>query len=233
MSTSAICNAIQLALEPWADPARAQGMAAYMKGHFSYMGIATPQRRAAVAAVMRELKSASAKELLAIADALWRLPHREYQYVAIDILSKYSRSLGSKDVPHLLTLAQKKSWWDSVDGLSGAIRDILQCELPSNGKVQVIMDEALEHSDLWVRRIAMIHQLGWRDDTNTERLFRYAKQLAHEQEFFIRKAIGWALRDYAWHDAGMVAGFLEENKAQLSALTYREAGKHLERLQTG
>ncbi len=208
-------------------------MAAYMKGKFSYIGIPTPQRRAAVLPVMRELKAAPSAELLALADALWAMPEREYQYVAVDLLAKYSRSLGSKDVGHLLALAQSKSWWDSVDGLSGAIGDILQRHLAANGKVQGVMDKALEHPDFWVRRIAMIHQLGWREATDTDRLFRYATQLAHEKEFFIRKAIGWALRDYAWHDAGMVAAFLEENGEQFSALTYSEASKHLARLQGG
>ncbi|MES2070786.1 MAG: DNA alkylation repair protein [Pseudomonadota bacterium] len=233
MKSSAVCDALQAALEPLADPVRAAGMSAYMKGKFPYLGIPSPQRRAAVLPVMRELKSASAQELLALADVLWAMQQREYQYVAVDMLAKYSRHLGGGDVAHLLSLAQKKSWWDSVDGLSGTIGDILQRCLATDGKVQLEMDRALEHPDFWVRRIAMIHQLGWRDDTDVERLFHYARQLAHEKEFFIRKAIGWALRDYAWHDAESVAAFLAETKGLLAPLSYREASKHLERLQSG
>jgi len=232
MKTSAVCHALQAALEPLADPARAEGMSAYMKGKFSYIGVPTPQRRAATLPVVRELKSAASHELLALADALWAMEEREYQYTAIDILARYSRSLSSKEVGHLLTVAQHKSWWDSVDGLAGTVGDILRRQLAADRKVQTVMDKALEHPDFWVRRIAMIHQLGWREDTDVDRLFRYAKRLAHEKEFFIRKAIGWALRDYAWHDAERIAAFLAEAKDQLSPLSYREAGKNLARLQS-
>jgi 3-methyladenine DNA glycosylase AlkD len=91
------------------------------------------------------------------------------------------------------------------------------------------MDAALEHADFWLRRIAMLHQLGWRADTDVERLFGYARQLAPEAEFFIRKAIGWALRDYARHDPAAVGDFLARHAGVLSPLTRREAGKHLPR----
>jgi 3-methyladenine DNA glycosylase AlkD len=89
------------------------------------------------------------------------------------------------------------------------------------------MDAALKHEDKWVRRIAMLHQLGWRGETDTTRLFEYALALAPETDFFIRKAIGWALRDYARHDPQVVSKFLALNRNSLSALTVREAAKHL------
>jgi 3-methyladenine DNA glycosylase AlkD len=88
------------------------------------------------------------------------------------------------------------------------------------------MDRAVRHKDFWVRRIAMLHQLGWRDDTDTGRLFRYAELLAPEKEFFLRKAIGWALRDYAWHDWRAVEKFLATSKVKFSGLTVREASKN-------
>jgi 3-methyladenine DNA glycosylase AlkD len=88
------------------------------------------------------------------------------------------------------------------------------------------MDRAIRDRNFWIRRIAMLHQLGWRGDTDTERLFRYAEQLAPAKEFFLRKAIGWALRDYAWHDWRAVGRFLKSTPAPLSGLTVREAGKN-------
>ena len=93
------------------------------------------------------------------------------------------------------------------------------------------MDAAVKHENFWVRRIAMLHQLGLRDEVDTKRLFRYAELLAAEKEFFIRKAIGWALRDYAWHDWRAVDKFLKSTRAQLSGLTVREASKNFAALE--
>ncbi|MBY0446315.1 MAG: DNA alkylation repair protein, partial [Burkholderiales bacterium] len=81
--------------------------------------------------------------------------------------------------------------------------------------------------DFWIRRIAMLHQLGWKSETDLTRFPNYAKQLAPETEFFIRKSIGWALREYAWHDPAAIRVFLAEMGDQLSPLSRREAGKHL------
>ena len=89
------------------------------------------------------------------------------------------------------------------------------------------MDLAVEHGNPWVRRVAMLHQNGWRGKTDTGRLFAYALRLAPESDFFIRKAIGWALRDHAHHDPELVRAFLQAQHGRLSGLTVREAGKHL------
>jgi len=107
------------------------------------------------------------------------------------------------------------------------IGDIVRAARLTDPKAQRIMDSALKHGNLWVRRIAMLHQLGWHDDTDEKRLFAYALRLAHEEDFFIRKAIGWALRDYAHHNPQAVRGFLLQAGETLSPLTRREAGKHL------
>ena len=90
------------------------------------------------------------------------------------------------------------------------------------------MTELIVDEDFWLRRIALLHQLGWGEATDQKRLFRYCLQQAGEQEFFIRKAIGWALRDYARHAPQAVADFLTHNGAVLSPLSRREAAKHLE-----
>jgi 3-methyladenine DNA glycosylase AlkD len=89
------------------------------------------------------------------------------------------------------------------------------------------MDEALHHPSLWVRRVAMLHQLGWRQHTDSQRLFAHALALGGEKEFFIRKAIGWALRDLARTQPDAVREFLCTQAGNLSALTRREASKHL------
>lgn len=216
---------LQAVLAPLADAQRAVPMQAYMKHHFAFLGIATPARRAASTPLIRSLKGESAAFLLALAQRLWEMPQREYQHAAIDMLARWHKQFRSDDVPALLQLAQQKSWWDSVDGLAGVVNEVV-LRLRVQGAQQQ-MDACLLHDDFWLRRIAMIHQLGWRERTDTDRLARYALHLAHEPEFFIRKAIGWGLRDYAWHNPDWVRALLKSNQQHLSPLSIREAGKHL------
>ena len=216
---------VRRALQALADPQRAPAMQAYMRGQFAFFGIPTPARRQAVAALVRLPQPAG--ELLANARALWAMPERECQYVAVDLLARQHRALGMGDLDAILGLVCDKSWWDSVDGLAGVVGDIVRAACVADPSAQQVMDAALRHGNLWVRHIAMLHQLGWRRDTDRERLFGYALALAGEPDFFIRKAIGWALRDFARTEPQAVADFLNGAGRGLSALSRREAGKHL------
>ncbi|MFZ6657844.1 DNA alkylation repair protein [Undibacterium sp. TJN19] len=225
-----ILDDFQQAFAPLADAGRAQAMRAYMKDRYDFLGISAPDRRKASAAIIKDLKGANASELMAVAGALWSCKEREYQYTAVDVLVKHHTRLEPGNINDLLALVQQKSWWDTVDGLAGVVGDVLRLHLTDDRQVQANMDAALGHTDFWVRRIALLHQLGWREKTDTERLFHYALALAHEKEFFIRKATGWALRDYAWHDPALIRDFLTAHKQKLSTLTCREAGKNLLKL---
>jgi 3-methyladenine DNA glycosylase AlkD len=221
-------RAVRAALKPLGDKKRAAGARAYMRDRFVYIGITTPARRAAVAPLIRGFSPASAEELREAAFALWKLREREYQYVAADLLARHQAALSLDDLPWLLELAQTKSWWDTVDCIVKVVGKIVR---RSGAKGIRAMDRAIGHKDFWVRRIAMLHQLGWREECDTERLFRYAELLAAEEEFFVRKAIGWALRDYAWHDWRAVELFLSGARERLSGLSYREASKNFTALQ--
>jgi 3-methyladenine DNA glycosylase AlkD len=208
------------ALAPLADPSRAPAMRAYMRDQFPFLGIATPARREALKPTIGAFKGAPSAELLSVATELWRLPEREYQYAALDLMAAHWKQFGSADLPALLDFVLRKAWWDSVDGMAGIIGDVLRFEHHE-------MDSALKHDSFWMRRIALLHQLGWRGRTDEMRLFRYSLALGHENEFFIQKAIGWALRDYARHAPHNVAQFINENKSGLSKLSIREAAKHI------
>ena len=218
---------VRAALRSLKNAERAAGMRAYMRGRFEYLGITTPERREAVAPLIRAFKPATAGELRGTAEGLWAMREREYQYVAADLLARYHAALSFDDLGWLLDLAQEKSWWDTVDCIVKVVGKIVR---RSGVRGVRAMDRAVKHKDFWVRRIAMLHQLGWRGECDTERLFRYAELLAAEKEFFVRKAIGWALRDYAWHDWRAVESFLKTTSAALSGLTVREAGKNFETL---
>ncbi|WP_295749734.1 DNA alkylation repair protein [Undibacterium sp.] len=213
-----------------AQPQKAPAMAAYMQHHFAFLGVAAPARRQACKPLIKTLKGCTAAQLFSLVEQLWALPEREYQYLAIDLLAQHYRQLNMQDIPQLLQLVQNKSWWDSVDALASIIGDVLLAQRSTVANCQSCMDAALQHPNFWLRRVAILHQLGWREATDVTRLFTYAKMLAPEKEFFIRKAIGWALRDYARHDSEAVRGFLEKERAHLSTLSFREASKHLPEL---
>lgn len=201
-------------------------MQAYMRDQFVFLGVAAPQRRLAAGGLLAGLKGIDADVLLEHTQLLWQQPQREYQHVALDMLALHRRQLGVEHLPALLGLARQRAWWDSVDGMAGIVGDVLQAELRRGGDGHAHMVPALQHEDFWLRRIAMLHQLGWRADTDAGWLFGAALALAHEDEFFIRKAIGWALRDYARHAPAEVLTFATQHRQQLSPLSYREALKH-------
>ncbi|MFC0350445.1 DNA alkylation repair protein [Undibacterium danionis] len=223
MQIEALYHQIQTAFSAQANPENALAMRRYMRDQFDFLGIKTPVRRA----LIKDLATVefAHTDLEQLARALWLLPQREYQYAAIDVLALHKKKLDVSQLSLLLTLAQEKSWWDSVDGLASVANRVLFANRTQQS--QVHMDSALQHSNLWVRRIAMIHQLGWRLETDEARLFGYAKTLAHEEDFFIRKAIGWALRDYARWQPEAVREFIETHRGLLSNLSVREALKHL------
>ena len=230
VSVQEFLDAVDAALLPLADAKRAEEMKAYMRGQFDYLGIGTPDRRLALKPLHAVYKPGTAAEVRSAAKALWARKEREYQYAAIGLLGRQTELLELADVEWLLDLVQQKSWWDTVDALAKVVGSVVR---RSGVRGQRRMDQALEHSCFWVRRIALLHQLGWREATDTERLFRYALQLSAEKEFFIRKAIGWALRDYAWHNWQAVEEFIHSHGPNLAPLSVREATKNLDKLRRG
>lgn len=202
---------IDTALRPLADPARAVGMSAYMRGQFPFLGIPTPARRAAVKEVLRGHRTAVDRDLV---EECWTAAEREFQYVACDHLRDVP--LGPEDVGWLRSLVVRKSWWDTVDALAKPIGRAATAEQ---------MRAWARDGELWVRRVAILHQLGRRQATDEVLLAEIIEANLGSGEFFIDKAIGWALREYAKTAPGWVQDFLAAH--EVSALTRREASKHL------
>lgn len=219
--------AAQRALTPLANASKAAPMAAYLLDQFEFLGLPAPVRRQAIQD-MGKVGWSSSEDVLQTAELLWQKPEREYRYTAVDVLRKHSTLLTVKDLPALQTLLLREPWWETVDGLSAVIAEVMYVAIQQKPDAAQVMDAWLQHASFWVRRSAMLHQLGWRSDTNAARLFGYAQQLAHEKEFFIRKAIGWALRDYARWNPQAVTDFVVQHRDGLSSLTVREATKHLQ-----
>lgn len=224
MNAPTLVAEIQTLFSSLKNETKAAQMEAYLRGQFKFLGIPTPLRRDAI----KHLKqiSLSDSELLECMQALWLLPEREYKYAAIDVLAYQCKQRDLLLIPHLLDIAQIAPWWETIDGLCAVIGDMTRHARNQDANAQMLMDAALSHESMWIRRIAMTHQLGWRLETDTERLFSYAEQLAPEDDFFIRKAIGWALRDYARWNSVAVQRFFAETRQNFSPLSLREARKH-------
>jgi 3-methyladenine DNA glycosylase AlkD len=213
---------IQAHLELLHDPARAVAMRAYMRNQFAFLGIPSPLRKAATKQAFTSLGLKSKPLEVGLVKQLWVLPEREYQYVAIEYLHSKTKKLGLADFALLEFLITHKSWWDTVDGLAPLV-GILVLRFPS---LLEQLDGWAEHPNFWLRRVAMIHQLRFKSETDSNRLFAYALLNAADKEFFVRKAIGWALREYAKVKPYVVQDFILEHP-EFSNLTKREALKGL------
>jgi 3-methyladenine DNA glycosylase AlkD len=212
---------VRAALAPLANPTKAVGMRAYMKDQFAYLGVPTPERRKATRELIRDCPA----DPVVAAKALWKEPEREFQYVACDLLARHAGQLPANALDEILALVSAKSWWDTVDALAHTVGSLVR-QYPA---LLQRMDELIDDEDLWRRRIALLHQLGAKEATDTRRLFDFCLRRADEKEFFIRKAIGWALRDYAWHAPNEIRQFIEKYGDRLSPLSRREAVRNLDR----
>lgn len=207
-----------------ADPAKVAPMTAYMKHKFTFLGVTSANRRRASKQLLQRAKVAPADELLDFAAWCWSQPEREFHSVGVDALRAGANGLRSSDLGTVRSFIQTNSWWDTVDSLAAwTVGPMVRNHPQLANEMDVWIDDA----DIWVARTAILHQLGYKGDTDAERLFRYASTRAEDKEFFIRKAIGWALRQYARQDPDAVRAFVRANDERLSGLTRREAMKHL------
>ncbi|MER7660445.1 DNA alkylation repair protein [Streptomyces sp. NPDC096193] len=207
-----------------ADPVRAAGAAAYMKGVAPFLGIYTAERRALSRAVLAGLPAPDEADCTAIALRCWALPEREYAYFAADYLRRHVRRCSSGLLPVVHRLVVTVSWWDTVDALAAHVVGPL---VAADSALRTDMDAWIDDDDMWVARTALLHQLRFKDSTDTGRLFGYCLRRAEHPDFFIRKAIGWCLREYAKTDPDAVRDFVESARDRLSPLSVREALKNL------
>jgi 3-methyladenine DNA glycosylase AlkD len=209
-------------LELLRDVDRAIAMSAYMKDHFPFLGIAAPVRQSSSKALFSSLKAKQKPLDTTCVLALWDLPEREFQYTALEYLHMCHKQLEESHLPLLELLICQKSWWDTVDSLAPLVGMVVQ----RNPHLLEVMDSWATNQNFWLRRVAILHQLRFKQQTDQSRLFTYVKQNIQDKEFFIRKAIGWALREYAKVNPNAVLKFVEDHP-ELSGLSKREALKHL------
>ena len=202
-----------------ADDARA--MKAYMRGRFEFLGVKTPARRKAAKAFFK--KHGGADIDWRFVRQAWEHPFREMQYAALDYLETRKNLLRPGDLPQLKKLAQSKSWWDTIDFLDRLAGGII-AGFPETRPVilQWSRDE-----DIWLRRLAIDHQLLRKDQTDQHLLEQILVNNLNQTEFFINKAIGWALRDYSKTNPEWVKNFIRQHHGKMAPLSIRGASKYL------
>ncbi|MFC8781758.1 DNA alkylation repair protein [Streptomyces nigra] len=207
-----------------ADPERAAAMRAYMKDVAPFLGIPSPERRALSRSVLQGTPRPDERDCTAVALRCWRLPEREYQYFAVDLLRRHVRRLSSGFLPVARHLVTTVPWWDTVDALAAHVVGGLVAADPA---LTADMDAWIEEDDLWVVRTALLHQLRYGERTDAGRLFAYCLRQSGHPDFFVRKAIGWCLREYAKTDPDAVRDFLAREGGRFAPLSVREALKNI------
>lgn len=201
---------------------QARQMSKYMLNKFEYIGIKTPERRKIFKNFFKEYKNEE-KIDWEFVNKCWENRYREFQYVAADYLKNMKDKLTRDDIPKLKQLILKKSWWDTIDNLDMTIGALA---LKDSNVNKILLEWSIDEN-IWLRRIAIDHQLLRKEKTNTELLEKILKNNLGQVEFFINKAIGWALRDYSKTNPEWVKNFIEKNKEKMAKLSIREASKYL------
>lgn len=208
-------------LKAVANPDDAGAMKAYMKNKFEFLGVKTPARRKLAKAFFKQ-QTDSVIDWIFINEA-WNNPYRELQYTALDYLEIRKKLLTPSDFSRLKKLAQTKSWWDTIDFLDRLVGSII-ARFPETK--EIILAWSCDE-DIWLRRLAINHQLLRKEETDTELLENILVNNLGQTEFFINKAIGWALRDYSKTNPDWVRDFIERYRAEMVALSIREGSKYL------
>jgi len=200
-------------------------MKKYMRDQFEYLGIKTPQSLA----LQKEFYSKNGLPEIADLDPilrdLWALPQREFQYLAVGLLGRCESQIPANFIKTIEYLIVNKSWWDTVDSLAGGTVGVHFLRFPAVREKYLARWRVSEN--FWLSRTTILFQLGYKQNTEFELLCEIIRENLGSKEFFINKAIGWALRQHARTDPRAVKKFVKATK-ELSPLSRREAMKHLE-----
>lgn len=216
----------------------AEKQAAYLRHQFEFIGLKTPERRLLAKDFLKEKKADKQIDWKLVFE-FWNLPEREFQYLALDYLHQMKKWLIFDDLEKIKKLTVSKSWWDTVDALDELVGQLLltgrkqatENDSTAYEQVKTLVKEWAQAENFWLRRIAIDCQLSFKNQTDLELLsYNIEKNLlgsSFADEFFITKAIGWALRDLAKTNSAWVIKFIEEHENKMAKLSIREASKHL------
>lgn len=196
-------------------------MSAYMKNQFAFLGIFASQRKE----IENKIFKSVAKENIdfKFTDKCYKNKYREFQYASVDYLNFKKEYLNISHIEILKNYILTKSWWDTIDHLDKIVGDIALRDERVN---EILLNWSLDEN-IWLRRIAIDHQILRKEKTNAELLEKIIINNFNQKEFFINKAIGWSLRDYSKTNPKWVRNFIKRHKNSMNNLSIREASKYI------
>ncbi len=221
MSYKKIIKELEIVFEKESNNTNALKMEAYMKNHFSFYGIKSPDRKKISAPFLKELASNHKKDYVDISKILWNKKQREFHYVALEFLKRTYKEWDKKSIDLIEYLIITDSWWDTVDFIAAHLTGHYMKTFPSNFK---LMEQWNQNKNMWIVRTSILFQLRYKENTDWKLLQKNILNHDTSTEFFIRKAIGWALREYSKTNPKVIIPFVNDNP-QLSGLSKREALK--------
>ena len=212
-----------------AEPERARGEKAYLKSDREFLGVPVPAGRRILRAFLSTHGIEDHDDVVALARALWSGPIHEQRRAAVEVLSARTAVLGDADLPLIADMVRDGETWALVDGLAGEVAATIVARGVTPRAGEWLDRCAADPDSFWVRRLALLALLRSLkfDSTEWERFSRYADGMLAEREFFIRKAIGWVLREVSKRDPDLVRGWVAAREGMLSGVTRREAVKYL------
>jgi 3-methyladenine DNA glycosylase AlkD len=219
---------VRAALEKAADPVKAPQMQAYMKSTMPYRGVSAPEQKVIWRQIFPAHELSSKKEWERVALTLWReATFREERYAAVALtgLRGFAAYRTMASIPMFEEMIVSGAWWDFVDAIAGRqLGDILRTD---PARMSKLMRRWARDPNMWKRRAAILCQLGFKRETDLTLLYDCIEPNLGDKEFFIRKAIGWALRQHAWTDPREVKRYVKAHRDRLSGLSVREALKNI------
>ena len=201
----------------------AESMGKYMRDKFNFLGIRGPKRTELFKKYFPTARKRKEIDWNFI-ETCWNKEEREFQYAVVYYLKAMQKFLKKGDISKLKYLVVTKSWWDTVDLLSKIIGDVVN----RNKELKTLMLEwSKKENNIWLRRVAILHQLSFKENVDKLLLETILEDNLSDGEFFINKAIGWALRDYSKVNPEWVRKFIEKNRSEMANLSLREAMKYL------
>ncbi len=204
------------------DKENAIAMSRYMRDQFEFYGLPAPKRKEVYNDIIRADKKAKVVDWEFL-DKCYDDKHREFQYLVYDYLLATKRYVSFEDIPRIKCYITTKSWWDTIDFLCKVIGDIGS----RDPRVKGLMIDWSKDENIWLKRTAIEHQLGLKDRTDAELLEQIIANNFGSKEFFVNKAIGWALRDYSKTNPEFVKGFINRHKDEMDVLSIKEASKYI------
>ncbi|WP_448904811.1 DNA alkylation repair protein [Gemella sp.] len=200
----------------------AESMSKYMQDKFRFLGVRGATRTEIYKKYFPDARKSKAIDWDFIENC-WNKEEREFQYVVVYYLKAMQRFLKREDISRLKYLIVTKSWWDTVDLLAKVVGSLV---IRIEGYDQIMLEWSKD-SNIWLRRVAILYQLSLKDKVDKQILDKILVNNLDDNEFFINKAIGWALRDYSKFDPEWVREFIKKNKDNMANLSIREASKYI------